>query len=269
DLTPHRDANVARSQRRSIVDPITGHADDLAIGLQRIHQLRHELAGELRVGAPVEFGAHRLPALLATFRAEHPAVRFTLTLGHPSVVVPRLEHGQLDLAFADVFDGEQADSRRGGLQVVGVMDEALIMVASPDYEARVLAGSRAHGRLIEASYVAYQPHAPALYAWFRHHLGRGPTRLDVALVVESVPAVIAAVEHGMGLGLVPLHTVSNAIAQGRLCRVRTRRRPLSNRVSLLRLLDKVPSRAERALVRHLVEALGVKGSTRDEGSSMR
>ncbi len=249
-LVPTPAAETLAAVVRPFVEQLRG-------GLERIHRLRHEMVGQLRVGAPVEFGAHRLPPLLAAFRAEHPGVRFSLTLGHPSALVPGLEQGQLDLALVDLFEDGEELSRRGSLEVVGVMDETLTMVAAPGYEAAALGGSRARARLAAASFVAYQQRAPALRGWFRHHFGRVPARLDLAMVVESVPAVIAAVEQGMGLGLVPLHTVASGIAEGRLCRVRTRRRPLANRVSLLRLLDKVPSRAERALVRHLVAALGV------------
>ena len=75
-------------------------------------------------------------------------------------------------------------------------------------------------------------------------------------MVQSVPAVIEAVEHGLGLGLVPEHAVEDRLARGSLVRVRTRRRELTNQVALLRLLDKVPSRSERALVRHLLATVG-------------
>ncbi len=48
-----------------------------------------------------------------------------------------------------------------------------------------------------ASFVAYHPRAPAVRGWFRHHFDKQPTHLEVALTVESVQAVIAAVREGM------------------------------------------------------------------------
>jgi DNA-binding transcriptional LysR family regulator len=240
-------------------------------GLAEIHRAQHELSGVLRLGAPVEFGAHRLPPVLAAFRRANPGVAFELVLGHPSEVLPRLDEGRLDFAFVDVFEppfgGHRAAhhppagaggmasitpaARTAGLEVVEVMEEQLVLIGAREYEARQLQGSRALGRLAQASFVAYQPAAPALRGWFRHHFGRVPPRLDVALVVESVQAVIAAVRHGMGLGVVPSHTVASELAAGTLVAIGTRRRAIVSRVSLVRVLDKVPSRTEKAFVRFL------------------
>lgn len=233
-----------------LFEVVAPFVDALDGRLAEIHRAQHELSGVLRLGAPVEFGAHRLPPVLAAFRAANPGMSFELVLGHPSQVLPRLDEGRLDLAFVDVFEAAPA-ARTAGLEVVEVLEEQLVLVAAPEHEARVLAGSRAFTRLAAASFVAYQPAAPAVRGWFRHHFGRLPPRLDLALVVESVQAVIAAARHGMGLGVVPSHTVAAELAAGSLVVVGTRRRAIVSRVSLVRVLDKVPSRAEKAFVRAL------------------
>jgi DNA-binding transcriptional LysR family regulator len=220
----------------------------LQAGLTEIRRARHELAGTLRLGAPVEFGAHRLPELLAGFGRAHPGVRFVLKLGHPSEVVPLLEEGRLDLAFADVFEAR----RLAGLEVTPVMEEALVLVAGARYEREALAGARGFAELAAAQFVDYHPGAPAVRGWFRHHFNRKvPPRIDLTLAVESVQAVLAAVLRGMGLGLVPEHAAAGALAAGRLVAITTRRRPLTNRVSLVRSLDRVPSKLERAFAGHV------------------
>jgi DNA-binding transcriptional LysR family regulator len=237
----------AAARLHAVVAPFVAALDE---GLAAIHRQQHELGGTLRLGAPVEFGSHRLPPLLASFRRDHPGVSFELRLGHPSELLPQLHEGRLDLAFVDVFEASPA-VRTAGLEVVEVMEEQLVLVAEHGYEARVLQGSRALGRLATASFVEYHATAPAVTGWFRHHFGGVPPRLDVALVVESVQAVLAAVRHGMGLGVVPSHTAAAELEAGTLVVVATRRRAIVNRVSLVRVLDKVPSRAEKAFVRTL------------------
>lgn len=222
-------------------------------GLADIQRARHELAGTLRLGAPAEFGARRLPAVLAEFLQINPGVRFTLQLGHPTQLVPLLEEGRLDLAFADVFD-----ARMAGLDVVDVMDEALVLVGTPRLE-RGLAGARAFNKLSALPFVDYAPGAPAVRGWFRHHFGRVPGRLDVVLSVESVRAVIAAAELGLGCGVVPAHSVAGALAGGTLVEISTRRRALGNRVSLLRVLDRTPSKLEKAFAGFAVAALRAGG----------
>ena len=226
-------------------------------GIEQIQHSRHAISGTVHIGAPVEFGAHRLPAALAGFSRAHPGVSFTLRLGHPSEIVPLLEEGRLDLGFVDLFDTPQPSATRlAGLEVVEVMDEALVLVGTPDDEREQLGGARTFARLSAARFVDYHPGAPAVRGWFHHHFERVPPRLTVALAVESVQAVIRAAMHGMGLGLVPAHTVADALAEERLVTITTRRRPLTNRVSLVRMLDRVPSRLEREFVSHVVSALG-------------
>jgi DNA-binding transcriptional LysR family regulator len=225
--------------------------DALDEGLATIRRAQHELEGVLRIGAPVEFGSHRLPEVFASFRREHPGVSFELMLGHPSEILPRLDEGRLDLAFTDVFEAEGRTSVPAGLEVVEVLEERLVMVASADYEADQLRGGRGLRALEGCSFVSYGPRAPAVQAWFRHHFGKTLSRVSVALAVESVQAVLTAVQAGMGLGVVPAHTAAASVENGSLVIVATRRRALTNRVSMVRALDKVPSRAERTFVRSL------------------
>lgn len=224
-----------------------GFVDALEQGLAEARRLHHELHGVLRVGAPVEFGSHRLPGVFAAFRRQHPGVSFELVLGHPSELLPRLDDGLLDLAFTDVFDADAPS----GFEIVEVFEEQLVMVASADYEAEHLQGRRGFRALGECSFVAYGARAPAIRGWFRHHFGKVPASLSVGLVVESVRAVLSAVGEGMGLAVVPLHTVED----GPLVVLSTRRRAISHRVALARLFDKVPSRAERTFVRFISESL--------------
>lgn len=226
-------------------------------GIEQIRRDRHELAGTLRIGAPVEFGSHRLTDALATFSRAHPGVSFALRLGHPSEIVPLLAEGQLDLAFADLFDARRPAARgMSGLEITEVMDEALVLVATAALEREQLQGSRAFARLAALRFVDYHPGAPAVRGWFRHHFARVPPRVDLALTVEGVQAVVSAVERGMGLGVVPAHTVARALAAGELVAITTRRRALGNRISLVRVLDRVPGRLERAFVTFVVKALG-------------
>lgn len=219
--------------------------DALADGLAEIQRARNELAGTLRVGAPVELGARRLPALLAGFRREHPDVRFELSLGHPSETVPRVQEGELDLAFTDVFDS----APWAGLDVAPLFEEQLVLVASRVVEREHLEGARGYRELARVPFVAYHRSAPDVRRWFRHHYRKAPTQLDVVLSVESVQAVLASVAAGIGFGLVPAHATADHRDASKLVVVETRRRPLVHGVGLVRLLDKVPSRLERTFVR--------------------
>ncbi len=213
----------------------------LSGGLQDIHLQQHELVGTLRVGAPVEFGAHRLVPAFAEFRREHPQVQLQLTLGHPDALVPAVQDGRLDLAFTDVFDQD----RWAGLDVTTVTEESLVVVGTRRYVRRTLGDARTFAALREADFIAYDPRAPGLRGWFRHHFGKAPAHLHLSLTVESVQAVVAAVLADLGLGLVPSHVVDDALVRGRLLALDTPKRALPHRISMARLADKRPTRLER------------------------
>jgi DNA-binding transcriptional LysR family regulator len=250
----HR-AIVPTATAEALFSVVAPFVEALSGGIEQIRRARRELVGTLRIGAPAEFGAHRLPGALASFSRAHPEVSFELSLGHPSALVPMLEEGRLDLAFVDVFDARRAAPRLSGLHAIEVMDEALVLVAAARHEREHLQGQRTFARLSAARFVDYHPTAPAVRSWFRHHFGRVPARLALSLSVESVQAVISAVTRGMGLGLVPAHTVERALAAGELVAITTRHRPLTNRISLVRLFDRNPGRLEREFVAFAVKEL--------------
>ena len=225
----------------------------LSSSLASLERAPGELVGTLRVGAPVELGSTRLPSVFAAFRAEHPDVDVSLRLGHPSVLVPALADGELDLAFVDEFD---APARRaGGIGAHGRLYECLVLVGAPAVVEAVTTGGDRFAKLRDADYVAYHRRTPSVASWFHHHFGRVPGRVRTSLVVESVQAVVSALRAGLGLGVVPEGSVAQAVARGELAMVRTRRRPLVNTISLLRLLDKRPSSIEHRFVERLPDLL--------------
>ena len=251
----HR-AIVATEAGEALFSVVSPFVAALTGGIAQIRRDRRELVGALRIGAPAEFGAHRLPPALAAFSRAHPGVEFALRLGHPTELVPLLEEGRLDLAFVDLFD---ATGRMAGFTAEPVMDETLVLVGAPGYEREALAGARTFAALSAARFVDYHASAPAARGWFRHHFGRAPVRVALTLAVESVQAIVCAAEHGIGLGVVPAHSAADALHAGRLVSIATRRRPLANQISLLRLPGKVPSRLEREFVASVVAALRQDG----------
>ncbi len=220
--------------------------------IEAINESKQVPSGWLRVGAPRQFGAERLPPLVAAFRRLHAGVRFEVTLGHPAELLPMVESGQLDVAFADVFDCPEPSSPSPALFLRPVLDEELLVVASGRYHRATLGGDHSFSRVSRASFVCYTTRGQALHHWFRHHFRKGCPSLDVVLSVHSVPGVVAAVKADLGLGLVPAGHVAAELLRGRLVEVGSATRRISNRISLVQLQDKRPSAAERAFAKFVV-----------------
>jgi DNA-binding transcriptional LysR family regulator len=91
-----------------------------------LEQARDAPSGELRIAAPVGFGAHLAPAL-APVLAEWPQLRLRLIVD--DALIDLIEH-RIDIAIRVGWQDDSAWNRRG----LGELD--LILCASPDYLER-------------------------------------------------------------------------------------------------------------------------------------
>jgi DNA-binding transcriptional LysR family regulator len=218
-------------------------------GLQEIQAARGKPRGLLRLGAPTAFGESVLPRYMAMYRQGHPEVRFHLQLGHPSFLLPAVRKGKLDFAFADFFSPDDLDDAgKHGLSSRPLVEEELILVCStPFFEDRIK-GKKIPDVFDQVTFIAYDPFAPALRGWTKHHFGLFQLKPDIALSVESVRAVITAVEHHLGLGVVPAHLVQAALERGELTGIESERRPMINHIAVVQLANKIPTITEKSFI---------------------
>ena len=70
------------------------------------------------------------------------------------------------------------------------------------------------------------------------------------MTVENVEGVIEGVKHNMGLGIIPSHLIHEKIDQGEFIHIKTSKKEIINRISLVQLQDKIPSITEKTFLRH-------------------
>ncbi len=239
-------------------DRLFARLQPFVIGLEQslleIQATRSQPCGLLRLGAPVAFGETVLPRYMAAYRGLYPEVRFHLQLGHPSLLLPAVAQGKLDFAFADIFSCRDLDAvANRGLSSRSVVEETLILVCSSAYFRSHIEGKKMPQSLHQATFVAYDPFAPALRAWMKHHFGISQIKPDIVLSVESVRAVITAIEHHLGLGVVPAHLVQTALEHGEVTRIASRRSPMANHIAVAQLANKIPTVTEKSFIGHVEE----------------
>ena len=218
-------------------------------GLQEIQAASSKPRGLLRLGAPTAFGESVLPRYMAAYRQLYPDVSFHLQLGHPSILLPALRQGKLDFAFADIFSPDDLDAHgKHGLSSRPMVEETLILVCSTSFFQDRIKDKKIPDVFHRVTFIAYDPFAPALLSWMRHHFGPFQFKPDVVLSVESVRAVITAVEHHLGLGVVPAHLVQAALDQGALTGIELERRPMINHIAVVQLANKIPTITEKSFV---------------------
>jgi len=178
--------------------------DEAAAATAEMAERRGELAGPLRLSAPVSFGTLHLGAALYPFLAAHPRIELTLDLDDRFV----------DLA-ADGYDAviRHGPVRETWLTAVRLATSRRRLVASPDYLA-------AHGA--PASLAALASHAGILYSnrpvdWrfrdgdrWRVANPRPALRVNNGLIMRD--AALA----GLGLTLLPTFLMHRELASGAL-----------------------------------------------------
>ena len=231
---------------------LTAHLiDRLKDGMEVFNQGSNEPSGILKIGAPVEFGSIYLPHVISTYRIRYPKVTFDLELGRPSDLIPKVESGDLDFALVDTFPTKgQYHGDFGNFSITPVIEEEVVLACSKTYKKNVLKNNHTYENLIDQSFISQQHSARALNNWFRHHFGKSAGKLYTVLTVANHQAVVAAVRHHVGLGIIVSHLVWKEIRSGTIVVINRSAKQAVNRISILQLLDKVVPLTEKSFLAH-------------------
>lgn len=240
-----------------VVQPFMAELD---VCLKTLEQSKDQPFGELRVGAPSEFGKAYFPAIIAAFREEYPEVTFYLKLGDAGTLLPMVEGGQIDFALVDEYlTQNQFFGKLDMFHFRPVAEEEVILACSKRYYEKYIRRDHSFGNLIQQKFIAYRRSAQTVRNWFRHHFGKYHVDANVALTVGSHQGVIAAIHHHVGLGVIASHMVSEELESGDVLRIDTSKEEIINQMSLVQLQNKVPSLAEKTFVKFLLAKIKSMG----------
>jgi LysR family transcriptional activator of glutamate synthase operon len=85
------------------LDRVEGILTDLERAVNEIHEFLDPEAGEIRIGFPHSLVLHLLPSVVASFRKDHPNVKFRLRQGTYNSLIRDVTNGEIDLAFISPF----------------------------------------------------------------------------------------------------------------------------------------------------------------------
>lgn len=250
-----------------LFDLVNPFFDTLAAGLRNIHQARLKPSGILRVGAPDEFGKAYFPEIVASFRQAYPEVTFALTLGNPSLLLPMVGEGKLDLALVDVFlTQSRIHGDLGIFSIEPIFDEEVILACSSDYCEDILRKDFSFNNLMANNFISYLPTASELHNWFKHHFRKTSIHPTIVMTVDSIQAVISCIRRHMGMGIIVSHLVNEDIRSGKIVPVTTGHKEIINRISLVQLQDKIPSLTDKTFQRHFKAAMQKAGELKKYAS---
>lgn len=212
--------------------------------------------GELRIGAPPEFGKAYLPAIVASFRELYPAVTFTLKFGTPGKLLPQLRKGLVDFALVDIFltRSTQLD-HLDMFHFDPVVEEEVILACSSQYNEKTLKDDYSFTSLSRQNFISYRKDLQTVKQWFLHHFSKRNVHIRDVLTVNSHEAVISAIKNNVGLGVVASHLVKDELCTGQFVHIKASSPEIMNSIALVHLQDKIPTYTEKVFEKYLVNEI--------------
>lgn len=179
--------------------------------VDEVAELAGTQRGRLRIGsASAGVTTDVLPKLFKEVRKQHADAHLSLVSGTSDALVNQLLNGELDLAFVSL----PVEAR--GIHTERLSQDQLVAIASPRHtlakQKTVSAYTLAGEKLILGERGG---NTRRLIDQFFAQAG---VMLHVSMELSRQAAIRRMVEENMGVGIVPLQSVSEAVAKGRLVR---------------------------------------------------
>jgi DNA-binding transcriptional LysR family regulator len=229
---------------------------ELDIYLKDLNQSKHIPTGELRIGAPQEFGKAYLSIIMAEFRSKYQDVRFSLEFGHPDKLLPMLREGKIDFILLDEFIAKSPYS--GSLEEFlfePVIEEKVILACSSEYYRKNISGKISYSSLSGQDFIGYTKDHQFLNEWCKVHFSRSFTAINGVMTVDNHEAVVSAIMHSLGMGIVTTHLVQEELDSGSMIKIETAKPDIINTISLVQILNKTPTLAEKLFSGFLIERI--------------
>jgi len=179
--------------------------------VDEVAELAGAQRGRLRIGsASAGVTTYVLPKLLKEVRRQHKDAHLSLVSGTSDALVNQLLNGELDLAFVSL----PVEAR--GIHTERLSEDQLVAIASPRHslakQKTVSAYTLAGEKLILGE------RGGNTRRLIDRFFAQAGVTLHVSMELSRQAAIRRMVEENMGVGIVPLQSVTEAVAKGRLVR---------------------------------------------------
>lgn len=195
-------------------DDVTG----LLLGLDRAVQ-RAKLAaagrsGILRIGFISTAGNEIVPEIIRKFRELHPKVEFSLRNILTTDQIHMLNSGTIDVGFLRLPIGEHSD-----LKVIPVHKERFVLVVPSTHRLATTTQVRLKD-LADEDFVMYERrHAPGFHDLLLSMLRDAGIVPRVSQMAGEMPTLIALVNSGAGIAILPVSAVRKSTAPVVVCEI--------------------------------------------------
>lgn len=128
-----------------------------------------------------------------------------------------------------------------------------MLISSRSYYHREICGDHSLANLVGKDFVTDEDDPSILDLWFRHHFNKLPEGLSVVMTLDTHEALLNSLRLGMGLGVATAHLIWKEIQRGDLVPITTAKKNMVNMISLVQLLDKIPTLTEKVFREFLLQ----------------
>lgn len=210
-----------------LVAVVSEHLPPIDDALEALLDDGRNVRGLVRVGGALPFSRLWLRPRVARLLQLYPELRLELGFGPPSVLLPRLHAGVLELAIvAEEVESPLLVSRT-------IYSEEFWAVCARSYLAGAAPPETAK-QLEQHRFITYDSSRPMHDAWWRRVLGpKRPPEHVHACSVANLDEMLHFVEAGFGIAVLPNYLVGEAVARGQLLRLFPRRAAPQNPIRLV------------------------------------
>ena len=167
----------------------------------RIRELQHVVAGELKIATIYSIGLHELPPFLKKFRALYPEVSVKIDYRRSTQVYTEVLEGDADLGLVAF------PAKRSGLVVEDFWRDKLVLICHPDHPL----AERKRVRLRDLQgekFISFEPDLPTRKVIDRLLREQG-VEVEHTMEFDNIETVKRAVEIENGISIVPQTSVEN------------------------------------------------------------
>ena len=159
-----------------------------------------------------------IPQLLAKFCKLHPGINVTLQVANRAAVLKQLADNNTDLAIM----GQPPDNL--DISAEPFMDNPLVVIAAPDHPLAKLKRVK-FAQLAQETFLSREPGSGTRSAMERVFAERH-IQPRISMEMETNEAIKQAVQAGMGLGILSLHSIELELKTKRLAMLKAKHFPL-------------------------------------------
>jgi DNA-binding transcriptional LysR family regulator len=223
---------------------------DFALLKERMEEINTDIRKEICFGSTNHFGIYLVPPLLSAFKQKHPHVPIHFYVDFFPDIVSQLNNGRIGFAF---LPESQTILNNGRYLCRNFYQDEMLLVFRPDHPLAAL--DEVDTSMLPGYPFLISQKKSGAREFIESRLKQTGVNLENVIDLFSTEGVKHGIINGLGISLLPYHTVSFEISQGLLSFKRLKDLPLIRNFYIVRLNEKFLTENENLFITMALESV--------------